>query len=74
MNAMPKPEAVRPQPTEERKPLNPLAVTAIRLAMAQHQRAIGEILDEAARQAGIAMADGWRIDESTNEWVRPATE
>jgi hypothetical protein len=58
--------------TTERKPLNKLAIIALRELNKNTQASISEIIEAAAAADGIDAAAGWRFDAQAVQWVRPA--
>jgi hypothetical protein len=56
----------------ERKPINRLAVIALRELNKNTQAALQEIIEAAAVADGIAADAGWQFDPQSAQWVRQA--
>lgn len=60
--------------TPESKPLNKLAILALRELNKTHAATVQEILEAAADADGIDPKAGWRFDMQTVAWVKQPAE
>lgn len=61
-------------PTVERKPLNKLAVIALKQLNEKFAGAVQEIIAAAADVDGIDATAGWQFDPQSQSWVRTVAD